>query len=255
MNEIVGPATDQHALAVLLFEMLTGELPFEGKTLGHMVDLVVRHVPPPVSDVAKQAVPAAIDGAVARALAKDATDRFATVRDFMNALGWVDGARGRAFLPPFSEHETLRPAASPPKPVEQRRGEASELMALAEKARHAFERRDLRSAAWLAANVVDRASQSADPSVSSIATLTSGTFDDILLARLGGLEARLTARRAPSGGEALTPRRAYLLSRLDGLRVIDTFDVSGVGRSETLASLVLLADHGLIASSGAPSNP
>ncbi|MFN8573277.1 MAG: serine/threonine-protein kinase [Gemmatimonadaceae bacterium] len=88
----VGEASDQYSLACVAFEMLTGEPPFRGPnaqaTLAkHVLDAprVVRLLRPDAS--------LAVDRAVARALAKQPTDRFTSLSAFADALGG-DGAGG-----------------------------------------------------------------------------------------------------------------------------------------------------------------
>jgi serine/threonine-protein kinase len=74
-------ACDLYALGVSAFQMLTGRLPFPGP------DFVGQHlgqVPPPVSARAPRAAP--FDALVARLLAKDPAERFATIDELQRAL-------------------------------------------------------------------------------------------------------------------------------------------------------------------------
>jgi serine/threonine-protein kinase len=71
----IGPGCDVYALACVLYECLTGELPFPGTTLeqiavGHMV------MPPPKPSEDRDTVPTALDGVIATGLAKKPTDRY-----------------------------------------------------------------------------------------------------------------------------------------------------------------------------------
>lgn len=78
------PASDQYALAVMAFQLLTGRLPFEGDlaslTRAHMYD------PPPAASTYNPAVPKAADNVIQRALAKDPRARYASVATFADAL-------------------------------------------------------------------------------------------------------------------------------------------------------------------------
>ncbi|WP_319456167.1 MULTISPECIES: serine/threonine-protein kinase [unclassified Mycobacterium] len=71
----VEPSSDVYALACVLYQCLTGELPFPGTTLeqvavSHMV------MPPPRPSTERDTVPMALDEVIATGLAKKPTDRY-----------------------------------------------------------------------------------------------------------------------------------------------------------------------------------
>jgi len=78
--------SDVYGLGCVLYEMLTGAPPFVGRTVTDLVMKILRAPPAPVSSV-NPAVPPAVEQVVARALAKAAADRFATMGEFAAALG------------------------------------------------------------------------------------------------------------------------------------------------------------------------
>ncbi len=81
----VTPASDQYALATLLFEATTGALPFSGKDAGEILEQVERGSPR-LATALDPGLPPAVDGVFARALDKDPAARFATCSELAEAL-------------------------------------------------------------------------------------------------------------------------------------------------------------------------
>jgi Tol biopolymer transport system component/tRNA A-37 threonylcarbamoyl transferase component Bud32 len=77
--------TDIYSLGVVLYEMLAGDPPFIAGTAQAVVSKILIESPRPLR-VVRAAVPAAIDDAVLRAIEKLPADRFATAREFADAL-------------------------------------------------------------------------------------------------------------------------------------------------------------------------
>lgn len=84
MGDPVDARTDLFSVGVLLYEMLTGRRPFEGSTSSIMHKIVHLHPPRP-SDLAAT-VSAAFDAVLAKALAKNADERYQTAAEFDAAL-------------------------------------------------------------------------------------------------------------------------------------------------------------------------
>src|SRR5262249_50203673 len=101
-------ASDRYALAVVAYELLSGSRPFEADspTAG-----AAAHVNAPAAPIHVRAgVPRELDRCFARALAKDARQRFATCADFAAALraAYADAAGGTRQLAPVAATSVTR---------------------------------------------------------------------------------------------------------------------------------------------------
>ncbi|HEU5212742.1 MAG TPA: protein kinase [Gaiellaceae bacterium] len=84
-GEAAGPASDIYSLGVVLYELLTGRVPYEAES---PVAAAMRHVHDPVPSVraVRPEVPPRLDACVRRALAKEPHDRFASMSDLIAEL-------------------------------------------------------------------------------------------------------------------------------------------------------------------------
>ena len=80
------PASDIYSAGVVAFEMLTGEVPFQG-TSPLAVAMQQLHDPPPPPSSLQPSLSAATDAVILRALDKDPTKRWPTVLALADALG------------------------------------------------------------------------------------------------------------------------------------------------------------------------
>jgi len=85
---VVDVRTDLYAAGVILFEMLAGVPPFTGSDATTLLRKHVFEDPPTLSD----AVPPALRGVVARLLAKDRDQRFASAREVRDVLAVIEQA-------------------------------------------------------------------------------------------------------------------------------------------------------------------
>jgi len=98
------PASDQYALAVVVYEWLSGNPPFSGS----IPQVANQHLstPPPPLHAEVPWISSTVESIVLKALAKDPQQRFATVQDFAQALeaNYKTESTERTLLVPSSEH-------------------------------------------------------------------------------------------------------------------------------------------------------
>lgn len=102
-GEEATPATDVYALGVVLYQFLTGRLPYEGSTLA---ELAVRqqNERPLAPSTYNDAVPEPLGGAVLRALEGDPARRYASADELAGGLQL--GLQGEDVTLPFDEEGT-----------------------------------------------------------------------------------------------------------------------------------------------------
>jgi serine/threonine protein kinase/Tfp pilus assembly protein PilF len=94
LGKPVDHRADLFSLGIVLFEMLTGRMPFEGTSPTEIIDHILHETPPPPSRYAA-GVPPGLDAVVARALEKDPAFRYqsakALCRDLREVAERLDG--------------------------------------------------------------------------------------------------------------------------------------------------------------------
>ncbi|MBI1918655.1 MAG: protein kinase [Planctomycetes bacterium] len=81
----MGPACDIYSLGVVLYELLTGRLPFQAPNLGALIAQVLTENPPPPS-AHRPDLSRALESICLKAMAKDPAHRFETMAEFATAL-------------------------------------------------------------------------------------------------------------------------------------------------------------------------
>jgi serine/threonine protein kinase len=82
----VDARTDIWAIGVILYELITGNVPFPGETLPQIAVRVAKS-PPPMLRVIRPEVPAGLDSVIERCLEKSPKKRYKSVADLAAALG------------------------------------------------------------------------------------------------------------------------------------------------------------------------
>ncbi len=115
----VDARADQYALAIVAFEMLTGNVPFDATTTTAVLFKQVNDPPPSICKLCPD-LPRAVEGVMNRALAKSPDKRYATCGEFVKAL---EPALAQAVTKPRKPVEKKpKPKPTPPpvpaRPVE-----------------------------------------------------------------------------------------------------------------------------------------
>ena len=99
-GEAVDARSDVYELGAVIFEMITGAPPFIDRTLASVYARLLTTQAPRASSLATRSIPPAVDAVLARALAKDPSDRFPDAKSFADALAAVhEDAPGTVRLP------------------------------------------------------------------------------------------------------------------------------------------------------------
>jgi serine/threonine-protein kinase len=94
----IGHPSDLYSVAVVLFQLLTGRIPFSTSLRGVMgvMDIINQHIsaPPPPPSALRRGLDPRLDAVVLKGLAKNAADRYQTGKEFADALEeWASTAR------------------------------------------------------------------------------------------------------------------------------------------------------------------
>ena len=270
---------DQYALAVIAFEMLSGQTPFSGTDVMDVLQKVVSTEAPSIERFAPH-VPLAVAAVLKRGLEKEPEARYGNVLDFAQALTTACDCT----LPPPAEvigvartvpasgssptarhvtpdvrsyHPGERYQTGPQRRAASKFGNASTLSGSAslldisralEQARQALGLGDLNLAVSYAESALRVAEGFDNAEAQLLIDREEVLIDRILETRLGSLEHRLNVKVVPSSQDAkVSPEQAFLLSRVDGgVTVEEVLDLSPLPRRDTLRLLIEMLRDDLI---------
>ena len=272
---------DQYALAVIAFEMLSGQTPFSGTDLMDVLQKVVSAEAPAIERFAPHVSPV-VGVVLKRGLEKSPEARYDNVLEFALAFSSacdcsvpppsesLGVARTVPASGPTPTRRAVTPAPETPHPGERfqtgpqqrtansRFGNASTLAgnaslqdipAALERARQALGLGDLNLAVAYAESAL-RVAESFDNAEAQLLVDREGMLiDHIFETRIGSLRQRLTVLGVPSSADArVSPEQAFLLSRLDGgATVEEVLDLSPMPLRDTLRLLLGMLRDGLVA--------
>ena len=120
----VDARTDLYAVGVVLYELLTGQVPFDGENPAEVL-MKQAYEPPPPPRARNPAIPERLEEALLVALAKDPDARYATAAEMTAALRAAAGLGGSSAAPPGgSGRRAVVPGGVAPAPPRPSRGPA-----------------------------------------------------------------------------------------------------------------------------------
>ncbi|MBY0547015.1 MAG: serine/threonine protein kinase [Candidatus Obscuribacterales bacterium] len=116
--------SDLYSLGVVLFETLTGKVPFESKDIYQVLTMQVKDAPPKLKKMRPDLEYAdAIESVVAKALSKEPDQRYQTADDFWLALAQAGGLKAGQFK---TAKDLARAADQLPDLIKQKRAESAQ---------------------------------------------------------------------------------------------------------------------------------
>ncbi|MCC6215176.1 MAG: serine/threonine protein kinase [Polyangiaceae bacterium] len=264
---------DQFALGAIAYRMLTGEEAFPEAELETVADSVLHSTPPPITELAPW-VPAEVEAAVERAMAKDRTQRFRSISQFAWALSnAAEAAKARTTQtptptnvaavgrktdparpnPPASSPVSARAPGSGPRSSRPERaaGESASSHArrVIEATRESFRAHRLDDAVDGAEQLLELLVFGNDPAVVEEVGPALSLVDNVFATRVGPLEATLQAgpRATDIRRLSLSPRAASLAARFESPTTVSTaLQQASMPRRDAIRLLAGLLRRGVL---------
>lgn len=256
----VNASADQYALAVILYEMLTGRVPFTSDDVMDLLQRVIRDVPVSPSALRPE-IPKELDEVLLRALAKSPAARFGSMLEFAEMLEMAASALASdsspmpkrvsihpdAQMPTVRNHFASEPATGTRKTSWHSKDPVQSVKDLIDRTRQELGLDNLEIAVTCAESAIEIAHSTKDEEVSALIARNAGLFRRVFERGLGGLSRTLIVSASAGRARGLSPEQAFLLSRLEGgLSIEEALDLSPLSREATLAHLVSLMRLGHI---------
>ncbi|HXK17628.1 MAG TPA: hypothetical protein VNG33_07490, partial [Polyangiaceae bacterium] len=273
--------SDQYSLAVIVYEMLSGRVPFIGTSEAQILNQVIAD-PAPKLSLLVPGLPERVSSVIARAMSKLPEQRFETIDALTGALAHAAGVSALpgpaataatlrltsdpTVLTPESKRaagENLPPAPkrprgdrtnsglrqrTPPRKAPTLRGlpPLDRLHSLLGRVERMYAKGEISQAAELVELALATAERMPTEQTQPALTTTRKLLTEVLEARIGELGRRLRGSPPPSGQlHNLSPHEAFLLSNAnERFTVEELIDSSPLGRLETLRLIARLLNGG-----------
>jgi serine/threonine protein kinase len=266
---------DQYAVAVILYEMLTGRVPFTANDVMELLQRVIRDVPVPPSEL-RHELPPEIDKVILKALNKSPDDRYPNIGDFADALEKAvgDSAGSSPNLGRSTDPGLFRPSLVPSidsnkDTVDSSRDDLEEaeprtgtkrartswhskdplkaVQGLIDRTRQELGLDNVELAVSCAESALEIAQSVRRQDVTALIRQNAKLFQRTFERRLGRLSRKISVQPDADPQAGLSPEQAFLLSRLEGgLSIEEAIDLSPLSREQTLGQLVGLVRTGHI---------
>ncbi len=109
----MGPGCDIYSLGVILYELLTSRLPYEGSAAA-VFEMLVTSTPPPRPSSLLAGIDPSLEAICLKAMARESRDRYPSMTKFARALGgWLQSVAGGTAPRPKRELTNRVPRVKP----------------------------------------------------------------------------------------------------------------------------------------------
>jgi len=232
--------SDQYSLAVIVYQMLSGRVPFVGRSEVDILSQVIADQAPTLK-LLIPTLPDQVSSVVRRAMSKLPEERYETVEQFASALQQAAALPSRAATPGGTQRLTTDPSV-----LSSEKQTPAHLNTLLGRVERTYAGGNLEEAAKLVELALATMENVPDHQRNAALAKTSQLLTEVLEARIGRLSRRLRATSPGSGvGRKLSPHEAFLLSHADGhYSVEELIDSSPLPRLQTLRLVTRLLSHG-----------
>jgi serine/threonine-protein kinase len=251
---VIDRRTDVYALGVILYECLTGRVPFADPRPAHVLAAHLITPPAPFPAAVRRRIPAELEAIVLRALAKSPDDRWPTVMALANAMAAIEvgrlqfsGTLDTGDADDFTDHLGPRTSAISMRIDAARLSGRAGLVPVSDAAstgEHAL--RDVLDAADSSASL--SRTSSSDSALTRVASIHDSA-PTLLYGRPGESATRWRAPPPEPRSRPLSPRRAVPLLVAAGLALLTAGVVSG-----SLRPTAKPTNDGALAHASAPSS-